>query len=70
LEADLAAVRQELSTVPVEEMQAIERRREEKEAARPALRVCGCGGYLSDKKPLFCPTCRSPKLRYALRYTP
>jgi hypothetical protein len=68
LESDLAAVRQELSTVPVGEMQAIERKRKENVAARRALHVCACGGSLDDKKPLFCPTCRSPKLRYAVRY--
>ena len=68
LESDLAAVRQELSTVPVEEMQAIERNREEKEAARQALHVCKCGGYLDDDKPLFCPSCRSLKLQYKVRY--
>jgi len=68
MESDLAAVRQELSTVPVEEMQAIERKREEKEAARQALHVCKCGGYLADNKPLFCPGCRSLKLEYKVRY--
>jgi len=68
LESDLAAVRQELSTVPVEEMEAIERKREEEKAARQALHVCKCGGYLADNKPLFCPSCRSLKLNYKVRY--
>ena len=68
LESDLAAVRQELSTVPVEEMQAIERNREEKEAAQQALHVCKCGGYLDVDKPLFWPSCRSLKLQYKVRY--
>jgi hypothetical protein len=68
LEADLAAVRLELSTVHVEEMLGIERTREEKKAARRALHVCECGGNMDDKRPLFCPMCRSLKLRYAIRY--
>jgi rubrerythrin len=68
LESDLAAVRQELGTVPVEEMQAIERKREQEVAASQALHVCKCGGYLDDDKPLFCPSCQSLKLQYKVRY--
>lgn len=60
----VAECRRELSTVTEDELQNMEKKREEVAQAYEASLFCACGGGLERDKTLFCPSCRSNNLRY------
>ena len=66
--AKIDEARRELSAVPDEQMQALELKHQAEKAADDALYDCECGGRRVNDKPLFCPSCRSLKLNYKVRY--
>jgi hypothetical protein len=66
--AKIDEARRELSAVPTEQMQALERKHLAEKASDDARYDCECGGRRVNKKPLFCPSCRSLKLNYKVRY--
>jgi len=66
--AKIDEARRELSAVPTEQIQALQLKHQAEKAADDAQYDCECGGRRVNKKPLFCPSCRSLKLQYKVRY--
>jgi len=66
--AKIDEARRELSAVPTEQIQALELKHQAEKAADDAQYDCVCGGRRVNKKPLFCPGCRSLKMQYKVRY--
>ena len=67
-ESTVAECKQELSTVPDEELAAIKKCREDFEAAYKATLFCECEGHLEREAALFCPDCKSLNLSYDMMY--
>ena len=67
-ESTVADCKDELSSVPTEELAAIIKCREDFEAAYQATLFCECGGRLERDEALFCPNCKSSNLSYKLQY--
>jgi len=67
-ESTVAECKDELSTIPTEELAAIKKCREDFETAYQATLFCECGGPLERDEILFCPNCKSLNLSYELQY--
>ena len=60
--------RKKLNQISLKEIEAIKKKRKNFEAKYTASLVCGCGGELSREKTIFCPKCKSTKLKYDMEY--
>jgi len=66
--AKIIYAKQALRAVPTEQIPALELKHQAEKAADDAQYDCECGGHRVNKKPLFCPSCKSLKLQYKARY--
>lgn len=60
--------RKKLSQITAKEIEAIKKKRKDFEVKYNASLVCNCGGKLSRDKTIFCPKCKSRRLKYEMEY--